>query len=148
MRYGLTLRIQFPSVKKGHSLLSLFRNTGSHVQYLTLAMLIPLEMFCHLHLYSSYTQPNTLTLVFQFRECLLEGCQILSNHFQINKQYLYITASSCFFGLFLPWWSITEGDISHKSGLCCETEIHFSHSPKPRDTSWRLEFSDIIHLHV
>lgn len=60
------LCIQFSSVKKGHSHSSLFTNMGSHVQYLTLAILVPVEMFCHLHSciysYSSYIQPNMLQL--------------------------------------------------------------------------------------
>lgn len=43
------LCIPFSSVKKGHSLSSLFTNTGSHVQHLTLTILVPCEMFCHVH---------------------------------------------------------------------------------------------------
>lgn len=60
------LCIQFSSVNKGHSLLSPFTSIGSHVQYLTLAILVPVEMSCHVHSctysHSSYTQPNTLPL--------------------------------------------------------------------------------------
>lgn len=37
--------IPFSSVKKGHSLPSVFTNTGCHVQYLTLAVLVPLKCF-------------------------------------------------------------------------------------------------------
>lgn len=60
------LCIQFSSVNKGHSLLSPFTSIGSHVQYLSSAILVPIEMFCHVHSctcsHSSYTQPNALPL--------------------------------------------------------------------------------------
>lgn len=60
------LCIQFSSVNKGRSLLSPFTSIGSHVQYLTLAILVPAQMFCHVrsctYSHSLYTQPNILPL--------------------------------------------------------------------------------------
>lgn len=69
------LCIPFSSVKKRHSLSSLFTNTGYHVQYLTLAITwnVLSCALLHLPILLIYPAKYTATLVFQFCECHL-GC--------------------------------------------------------------------------